>query len=160
MALTPWEPFGDIVREPFEGMLSLRDAMNRLLEESVIGPTRFGAFGRIFPVDVRDTENAYVVEASLPGIKPDEMQVTATENTVTIRATRKHEEKGEKAGKFVRRERYEGEFVRTIGLPSPIDLGKISATYEQGVLTLQVPKTEAAKAREIKVQVKQTTGAH
>lgn len=160
MALTQWEPFGEMSREPFEGMLSLRDAMNRLLEESFIGPTRFGTLGRAFPVDVRETDSDYVIEASLPGIKPNEMQVTATQNTVTIRATRKHEEKTEKTGKYVRRERYEGEFSRTIGLPGPVDPSRITATYEQGVLAVQVPKTEAAKSKEIKVQVKETTPSH
>src|SRR5579859_2592609 len=117
MGLMPWEPAGELIREPFENVLSLRDAMNRLFEDRFVGPSRLGLTGRAFPVDVRETDSDYVIEASLPGIKPEEMQITAAQNTVTIRATRKQEEKTEQAGTYVRRERYEGEVSRMIGLP-------------------------------------------
>lgn len=160
MALTPWEPFEDMMRAPVEGALSLRDAMNRLLEDSFIGPSHLGPFGRVFPVDVREADHDYVIEASLPGIKPDEMEITATQNAVTIRAARKPEEKTEQAGRYVRRERYQGEVIRTIGLPTPIDPDKVTAAYEHGVLTLHVPKTEAAKSKQIKVQTKETAAVH
>ncbi len=152
MALMPWEPF--------EEFTPLREAMNRMLEGGFISPRRFGLYARSFPVDLRETESEYVIEASLPGMKPDEMQITAVENAVTIRASTKREKKVEKAGTYVRQERYEGEVIRTIGLPGPIDRDKIAATYEQGILTLHIPKTEEAKAKKIAVQVKGTTTAH
>lgn len=160
MGLMPWEPSGELMREPYEGVLSLRDAMNRLLEDRFIGPSRLGSMGRVFPVDVRETDTDYVIEASLPGIKPEEMQITAAQNTVTIRATRKHQEKNEQAGTYVRRERYEGEVSRRIGLPIPIAPDKVTATYEQGVLTLRIPKAEAAKGKEIKIQVSEPRATH
>ncbi len=161
MALTPWEPFDELMRQPFEGLVSLRDVMNRLFEESVISPRRVAPFGRVFPVDIRETEKDYVIEAALAGFKPEEMQITALENTVTIQATRQHEQKTEQqAGKYVRQERYAGEVSRTIGLPGPIDPDKVTATYERGVLTLHVPKTEAAQAKQIKVQTKESTAVH
>jgi HSP20 family protein len=160
MALTPWEPPDELVRQPIEGAVSLRDVMNRLFEDSVISPRRFAPFGRVFPVDVRETDTDYVIEAALAGFEPEELQVTALENTVTIQATRKGEQKTERTGKYVRQERYEGEVSRTIGLPGPIDLDKVTATYEQGVLTLHVPKTEAAKVKPIKVQSKESTAVH
>jgi HSP20 family protein len=160
MALTPWEPF--------EELTPLRDAMNRLWEESFIGPRRspwpgfggFGLLGRAFPVDVRETDAGYILEASMPGMKADAIQVTAMDNTVTIRATTKQEAKSEKAGTYVRHERYEGEVVRSITLPGPINREKIAATYEHGVLMLQVPKAEEAKGKVITVQVKEAPAAH
>lgn len=161
MALTPWEPFEDLMREPFEGLVSLRDAMNRLLAESFISSRRaFEPFGRIFALDLRETETAYIVEASLPGFKPEEIALTAAEDTLTIRATRKPEEKTEKAGKYVRHERYEGEMSRTITLPGATNPDKVTATYEHGVLTVQVPKTTPTKAKQIKVQAKEPSAVH
>lgn len=160
MALTPWEPF--------EELPPLREAMNRLWEESMLGPRRMGwpgfgwlaQLGRTFPVDVRETETDYILEASLPGMKPDEIQVSAAGNTLTIHAETTHEQKTEKAGTYVRQERYEGEVVRSITLPGAIDRAKIAATYEHGVLTLHVPKTEETKGQVIKVQVKEGGAVH
>lgn len=111
-------------------------------------------------MDVRETDGEFVVEASLPGIKPSEMQISATENTITIRASRKAEEETKRGGAYVRRERYEGQLSRVIGLPTPIDPTRVTATYEHGVLTLHASKTAAAKARQIEVKVKEPTVAH
>lgn len=155
MALAPREPFEEWLSTPLEGLVSLRDAMNRLVSSSVIPPRLLGPFGRILPVDVRETDSEFVIDASLPGIKPAEMQITATDNTITIRATRKTEEETTGTGTYVRRERYEGEMSRIIELPSPIDPNKVTATYEHGVLVLHAPKTEAAKARQIAVTVQE-----
>jgi HSP20 family protein len=131
----------------------LREAMSRLFEESFIGPRRIEGFGRTIPVDIRETQDSYIVEASLPGIKPEELEITAQENLLTIHATRKREEE-KKEGRYVRRERYEGEITRTIALPANIDSSKVTATYEGGVLTLQMPKADTSKARQIRVQTK------
>ncbi len=148
MALTRWEPF--------EGLTPLRDAMNQLLEDSFIRPMRFGLVGRVFPVDVFETEGEYVIEAPLPGVKPEDVKITAVRDMLTIRAALKPsikpEEKPEKAGFYVRRERYEGEMSRTIALPTEIDPDKVVATYDQGVLTLRVPKVEAAKPKQIPIR--------
>lgn len=160
MALTPWEPFEEWTREPFTGLLPFRDAMSRLLEESLISPVRFEPFRRVFPVDIRETDAEYVLEASLPGIKPDEMEITALENTITIRATRKLAEEKKEAGRYVRREQYVGEVSRTIGLPGMITPDKVTATYEHGVLTLHAPKAAAAKRTTIKVKAKEPSATH
>ena len=96
-----------------------------------------------------------MVEASLPGIKPSEIQVTVTENVLNIRASREQEEKAEKDGSsYERRERYVGELSRCIGLPGPVDASRVSAVYEHGVLTVTVPKTTQIKPAEITIQVK------
>ncbi|MGO8946559.1 MAG: Hsp20/alpha crystallin family protein [Ktedonobacterales bacterium] len=157
MAMTPWEPIDEFMDEALGGFMPLRRAMNRLLEDSFIRPTVAQPFRQLFPLDLRETDNEYVIDASIPGVKPDEIQITTAENILTIRASHKsqREEKGEKAGKYVRRELYEGEVSRTVRLPGPIDADKIAATYERGMLTIHVPKAQAAKAKQITVQVKE-----
>jgi len=148
-----------IPRDPFEALMPLREAMNRLFEESFVGP-RFEFFTpRTFPLDIYESEDKqhYVVEAAVSGFKPEEIQITAEGNTLTIHAAKKEEKKEEK-GTYVRRERYEGEMRRSVTLPSAIDASKVEATYEHGVLTLRIPKAEEAKAKQIPVKVKQATG--
>jgi HSP20 family protein len=143
-------------RDPLEALMPLREAMNRLFEDSFIWPGRLEVFsGRSFPVDVYESKDQqeYIVEASLPGAKPEDISITAMGDTLTIRYTTKREESVEKQN-VVRRERYEGEMTRTISLPTQIDPDKVQATYERGVLTLHVPKSEAAKPKQISVNVK------
>ncbi len=150
-----------IWRDPFETLTPLREAVNRLFEESFIWPGRFEVFtGRTFPVDVYESkdQSEYVVEAPLPGAKLEDISITAMGDTLTIRYTTKGEEKVEKPT-YVRRERYEGEMSRTITLPTQIQPEKVQAVYEKGVLTLHVPKSEAAKPKQISVKVKEGAGA-
>ena len=149
-------------RDPVEALLPLRDAMNRLFEESFIWPGRLEVFtGRNFPVDVYESKDksGYVVEAPLPGAKPEEISISAVGDTLTISYATKGEEKVEKP-KYVRRERYEGEMIRTITLPTQIQPEKVEATFESGVLTLHIPKSETAKPKQIEVKVKEAAGAH
>lgn len=142
-----------IVRyDPFDALTPFREAVNRLLEEGLLGVGRFELFGRVFPLDIRETRDEYIVEAAIPGVKPEEMQVTAAGNTLRIQATRKREEKAEKPEKpekaetsekpevYVRRERYVGEMSRVIELPTPIEAAGVTATYQHGVLMVHVPK--------------------
>jgi len=144
--LTVWEPFG--------GMTPLREAFNRLLEDSFIGPGRFDVvMGRSLPLDVYETDSAYTVEASLPGVTPDNLNVSATDDTITIRATMKREAHEGDKGTYLRRERHEGELIRSVTLTTSIDPAKITAKFEHGVLKLTAPKSEAAKPRQIEVQV-------
>jgi HSP20 family protein len=143
-------------RDPREAFTPLRDVMNRLFEESLIWPGRLEVLtGRTFPVDVYETKDqqGYIVEASIPGAKPDDISISAMGDTLTIRYATKGEEKVEKPN-YVRRERYEGEMTRTIALPTQIQPEKVQATYEHGVLTLQVPKSETVKPKQIEVKVK------
>jgi HSP20 family protein len=144
-------------RDPREAFTPLRDVMNRLFEESFIWPGRLEVFtGRTFPVDVYETKDqqGYVVEASIPGAKPEDISISVMGDTLTIRYETKGEEKVEKPN-YVRHERYEGEMTRTIALPTQIQSDKVQATYEHGVLTLQVPKSEAVKPKQIEVKVKE-----
>src|SRR5690242_16299841 len=118
---------------PFDSMwpLTMRDAMDRLLDESFSPAWRMDLFGigRRFPVDVYEDKLNYVIEASLPGVKPEDLKVTATGSTITIRATTKYDERQEKQEQeakatstkkpdaYVQRERYTGEMMRVIDLP-------------------------------------------
>lgn len=146
MSLRRWDPFQELT--------PLREAMNRLLEESFVGLGRYDLFGRTPPVDIRETETAFVIEASLPGMKPKDLQITATPDQVTIRATKKAAEKTEEqAGTYVRHERYEGELSRSITLPTSVNPEGATATYEHGVLTLTLPKAPHAAAKQIPVRV-------
>ncbi len=153
MSMTRWDPF--------ESLMPLREAMNRLFEESFIGP-RFELFtfgGRSFPIDVYQTQDHlnYVIEAALPGFKPEEITITATGNELTIKVIKQEEKKVEKEA-YVRRERYTGEMVRTIELPGAFHADAAEATFEQGILTLHVPKAEEVKARHIPVKIKEAAG--
>lgn len=145
-SLVPWEPF--------EGLTPLREAINRLFEDSFVGFGRFEPVGRMFPLDIREVKDEYIIEAALPGMKPEDVQITATDTTITIRAGKKMEKKEDKKEdeNYVRRERYMGEVSRTISLPLHIVPDKVAATYEHGVLTLKVPKAEEAKPKTITVK--------
>jgi HSP20 family protein len=152
MSLMRWDPFQELT--------PLREAMNRLLEESFVGLGRYDLFGRTPPIDIRETETEFVIEASLPGMKPEDVQVSATPDQVMIRATKKAEEKAEKSETYTRQERYVGELNRTITLPKFVKVEDITASYEHGVLTLHVPKAEAPKVKQIPVQVRGPTSVH
>jgi HSP20 family protein len=139
-----WEPFGD--------MVSLRDAMNSLFRESVVPGGLFaGSGGQVnLPVDVCETENDFRIRASLPGIKPDDVQITVHGDTVTLRAEGRADE--EKKGETWHvRERRHGTYQRSMVLNAPIDADQATAHFEHGVLTLTIPKSEKAKPKQIKI---------
>lgn len=154
MAMTRWEPF--------ESFAPLRDAVNQMFEENLLRPIRYGTMGRIFPVDVYETEKAFIVEAVLPGVHPEDVKVSAIRETLTIHATIKPTPatKPEKTGTYLQRERYTGEMTRTIQLPTSIEPDKVTATYTHGVLTLQVPKVAAAEPAAIPIKVTDTAVTH
>ena len=142
--------------EPIETLVPLGQAMNRLLEESFFGLGRFDMFGRALPLDIRETEREFVVEASAPGFTQEELHVTVSGDTLTIFAEHKTtEEKEDKARGYVRRERYQGEMYRTVKLSTPINEDQISATYERGVLTVRLPKAEKAQPKQVPIIVKE-----
>jgi HSP20 family protein len=145
-----------MLREPFESITPLRDVMSRLFEESFLLPERLDvSAARSFPMDIRESDDKqqYILEANMAGFKPEEINITSSGDTITIHAAKKGEEKTEKAG-YMRRERYIGEMNRTVTLPSHIDADKIQANYDQGVLTLRIPKAAEAKTKQIPVQAK------
>lgn len=149
-----------LMRRDQEPWMRLRDAMERLFEDSFImsGPFSFPT-GRMFPIDISENDNNYIVEAALPGRKPEDIEITAMGDTLTIHTTQKREEKTEKEGCYVRQESYEGEMSRVITLPGNIDPDKVQATYEHGVLKLEIPKAQAQQSKRIQVQTKEPASA-
>jgi HSP20 family protein len=147
MALERWDPFREAV--------SLRDAMNTLLQESFIRPGGIGGAGdqATLPIDVSETEDAFVVKASMPGVKPDDVQITIQGDTLSIRGESKAEEEKKGAQWHVRERRF-GAFQRILTLGTPVNSDKADAQFEHGVLTLTLPKSEAAKPRQIKIGAK------
>jgi HSP20 family protein len=137
-------------------MTSLRDAMDRLFEDAFIQPGWFApAWGaaEMLPVDVYETDDQLVIKATVPGVKPEEIEVTVTGDLLTIKGEFKQEEKVEKPN-YLRQERRFGGFCRQVGLPTGVNADKAKATFENGVLTLEMPKAEAAKAKTVKVVAK------
>jgi HSP20 family protein len=144
MAIERWDPFHEAI--------SLRDAVNSLFQDSFVRPGGMPVHSGLsaLPLDVSETENEFVVKASLPGIKPDGVQITVHGDTLTIRGESKMEE--EKKGEHWHiRERRSGVFQRSLSLSAPVDSDKAQADFEHGVLTLTLPKSESAKPRQIKV---------
>jgi len=137
-------------------MISLRDAMDRLLGESFIRPwPRLGTFfgGEALAVDMYETKDDIVVEAAVPGVKPEEIDVQVSGNVLTLKGERKEEKKEEKAS-YIYQERSFGSFSRAVTLPTEVDVDKAKAEFEHGVLTLTLPKSETVKPKTIKITAK------
>jgi HSP20 family protein len=147
MSIVRWEPFSDL--------MSLREAMDRLFEESVVRPgsrlmTPYGAASEL-ALDVYETDNDLVVTAALPGVNPEDVDITITGDALCIKGETKSESKVEKAN-YLRQERRYGAFARTIALQTPVQADKAEAKFKDGVLTLSIPKAEEAKPKSIKVK--------
>jgi len=146
--MTPWEPSRDII--------SLRDMMDRIFEDAFVTPrgiiTTRG--GRELVLDMYETKDDVVVKAALPGVKPEDVDITITGDTLTIRGETEQENE-EKEGSYLRRERRYGEFVRNITLPSGLQIDKAEASFDNGELTLKIPKSEEVKPKSIKVKPKE-----
>jgi HSP20 family protein len=128
--------------------------MDRLFEESFIqprfvAPLRESFTGRL-PVDVVENPNELIVKASIPGMKPEDIEITVVGDSLTIKGTAQSEVKQEKEN-FVVQERHFGSFRRTLNLPVAVQADKAHADFENGVLTLTLPKVEEIKPKQIKV---------
>jgi HSP20 family protein len=148
----------EVVRwEPFNEMVSLRDAVGRLFEDSFIRPGAWplpfddGSFS--VPADVIETKDNVLVKMSVAGIKPEDIDISVVGDTLTIKGETKSEENFEGAN-YLRKERRFGSFQRTFSLPTAVAADNAAAEFENGVLTLTLPKSETAKPRSIKVTMK------
>ena len=145
MTIERWDPFSE--------MLSLRDAMNRLLEESFVWPSQATALapGRMgLPIDLRETEDQYVLEAALPGVKPEDIDVSVQGNQLRIQAELKQDEE-KKGERYHFRERRYGQFQRSIALPTNVKPDQVACEFQGGVLTVTLPKVEEARPRRIQI---------
>ena len=153
----------DITRwDPFQEMMSLRDAMNRLMEESFLMPggtsqetgqlaTRGTRGGQRGPaLDIVDQNDAFLVRASLPGVRPEDVNIEAQGNQVILRGQIKDEQEQDQGSYLVRERRY-GQFVRVFNLPTEVNPQGAEANFENGILTLRLPKTEGARTHQIPI---------
>ncbi len=144
--LTRFDPFGD--------MITLRQAMDRLFEDSFVSPLTWRTLEgeTVTPaLDVHQNADEIVVTAALPGIKPDDVEITLTGQTLVIRGEFKADEKVNRE-QYLYRERRYGSFSRQLQLPVRVEGDKVDATFEHGILTLRIPKAEEVKPRQIQIK--------
>ncbi len=139
---------------PARDMLSLRNEMNRLFEQAFDDmpasqwqpATNWG-----LAMDVSENDEAFVITASVPGVKPDDLEISISDNILTIKGEFKADETIEEEKYHIRERRY-GSFGRSLTLPVTVDAAGADASYEDGVLRLIVPKAEEVKPRRIQIQ--------
>lgn len=142
MSMSRWEPFKE--------MMTLRQAMDRLFEDSFVrSPVRGYDSATWLPLDIYTTKDAVIIRASVPGVKSDDVEITVEGSTVTIRGETKAPQE---EGTFLLQEQRYGPFSRAIDLAIPVQPDKAEAKFENGVLTLSVPKAEEIKPKVIKVK--------
>ncbi len=141
--------------DPAREMVSLREAMDRLFEESFLRPGLLGgsdSAAALMPLDMYETDESIVVKAAIPGVKPEDIEVTVTGDLLTIKGEFKTEteDKDEKRN-YHRQERRYGSFSRQVTLPSGVNADACQADFENGVLTLKLPKAEEAKVKKVQI---------
>jgi HSP20 family protein len=143
---------------PFRGVSTLQDQINRLFSdafERTEGESNLTAWAPA--VDISENEHELLVKADLPGIDPKELDIRVENNVLTIRGERKFEKKVDQDN-YLRVERTYGSFSRSFALANTVNADGIKADYQNGVLTLVVPKREEAKPKQIKVNVASAVG--
>lgn len=147
MALVRWNPWGEL--------FSLHNQMDQLFQNLNEVETRNGSEQFNLPVDIRQTEEAFTIEASVPGFSPENVEVTLDNGVLAIRGTYQSEQESTNSG-YVRRERRMGSVFRQISLPAEVRADEISAAFENGVLTVTVPRAQKAQPKRIPVSNSQT----
>lgn len=145
---------------PLQQLNRLRNEIDRLFGsplaplEGFIEPATTSLFEGWSPsVDLYEEKDKFIVRAEMPGMKKEDIDVTASGDTITISGEKKHEEEAKEGKDTYRSERFFGRFQRTITLPAAMDISKIEANYKDGVLSLTVPKAEEAKRKQIEVKI-------
>ena len=144
MAITRWNPWNDL--------FDLQGQVDQLFQSLTGASTRQagGSETMNLPVDIRQTDNEFVIEASVPGFRPEEVEVTFDDGMLTIRGQRQVENE-ETLGQYVRRERRLTSVYRQIGLPAEVRADEIKASFDNGVLRVAVPRAQKAQPRRIPV---------
>lgn len=138
--------------EPFRGISTLQDQVNRLFDNTFLGRSESSLASWAPAVDVHETENELVVTADLPGMNEKDLDVRVENNMLTISGERKTES-NVKDDNYLRVERSYGSFSRSFSLPNTVNPEAIAAEYKNGVLTVKLPKRAEAKSRQVKVNV-------
>jgi len=139
-----------MIFDPFEEIKRMQERLNRIFEEfERISPKAIATTS--FPVDVIDEGDSIKVIADLPGFNKEDIEIWVEDGDGVIKAQRK-EEKEEKGRNYIRQERVFGEIYRRIAIPVEVEVDKIKATYNNGVLEIVLPKTEKAQKKIIKIE--------
>ena len=137
---------------PMREFVSLRDAIDKLFEDSFIRPAMiFDGTTVPFAVDLYETPEAYILKGALPGLKAEDISIDATAGMVTVKGEYK-EEVEKKERNYIRKELKSGVFHRAFELPLSIEPTKVEAVFKDGVLEVTLPKAEVVKPKQIKVK--------
>jgi HSP20 family protein len=150
MAITRWDPFREVV--------SLQNRMNSLFRDLNEGEGPMTTASFVPAVDVYEDEKKVVLKLEVPGIEEKDLDVSVENNTLTVKGERKFE-KEEKEENFHRIERRYGSFYRAFTLPTTVDTESVAASYNAGVLKLELKKKPEAQPKQIKVNVSHTLAA-
>ena len=154
MSLMPRRPSASQL-DPWKRLVDLEHEMDRLFDWTLgrrRGEDASEGISWMPAIDLRETEDAFVVEADLPGLEKDDIEISVLDNVLTIKGETKMEEEVKEEA-YHRMERVRGKFQRSISMPSSIDQGKVKASFKNGVLQMTLPKHEEAKPKQIKVDV-------
>jgi len=139
--------------EPAREIMSLRNAMDRLFDDAFTRPLSIRDAWSVPAIDMYQTDDEVVVKAALPGIKSDEVQINVTGELLTLKGEVKHEEDKKEKAWHIHEQRY-GSFERSVALPTAVVADKAKAEFENGILTITLPKAEEVKPRTITVKAK------
>jgi HSP20 family protein len=141
--------------EPAREMMTLRDAMDRLFDDAFTRPLRLNDGGNwsMPAVDMYQTDNEIVVKAAIPGVKTDEVQINVTGEVLTIKGEVKEKEEVKEKAYHLREQRW-GMFERTLALPTDVIADEAKAEFENGILTITLPKAEEVRPKTINIKTK------
>ena len=143
--LTRWEPMNEI--------MSLRQAMDQLFDDAFTRPVSLSGVSASPAIDLYQDNDNVVVKAALPGLKAEDVEISVTGDTLSLRGEYKQESEKKDATYHIREQRY-GAFDRTIRLPSEVQTNKAEANFEDGILTITLPKAETVKPKMINIKAK------
>ncbi|GCE46557.1 HSP20 family protein [Thermosporothrix hazakensis] len=135
---------------PFQEFVSLREAMDRLFEDSFISPRSSSFIGRGVPANLYETPEEFVLQVPMPGVNPDDVEINVHQDAVNIKWETKNTIPDNATVHL--RGWQSAQYQHSFSLPAPINSDKTEASYNEGILTLRFPKAEHAKARTIKVR--------
>ena len=143
--------------EPTSEFMTLRDAMDRLFDDAFTRPFSItrngGSTWSALPIDMYQTNDDVVVQAVVPGFRPDEVQIHVTGDVLTIRGQLKQEEERKERSWHLREHRF-GSFERSVALPVPVVPDQANAEFENGILTITLPKAEEVKPKSFTIKAK------
>jgi len=139
--------------EPAREMMTLRDAMDRLFDDAFTRPLTLRDGWSAPAIDMYQTDDEIVLKASLPGVKADEVQINITGEVLTLKGETKHEEEHKDRAWHIREQRW-GAFERAVVLPTEVVADKAKAEFENGILTVTLPKAEEVKPKIINIKAR------